>query len=201
VTDRPVTGGALCRGSRGSTEGVVRRSGADMPVVRWRTWDCSERPAAPPRRTISDYLSTLASVKGKSQRRCPILINRCFELRMSNKLWRLASLPSGAKLQPERGRLRIRGPTTSRGTLPLGTQASRDHGIRLTSSASLVGDSTGPARRGQEGRAAGPPRRLRSTSSFSRADFRRKKSPISSSMMDFITTMVRRSGATTAKPC
>lgn len=29
----------------------------------------------------------------------------------------------------------------------------------------------------------------------------RKKSPISSSMMNFITTMVRRSGATSSKPC
>jgi hypothetical protein len=40
-----------------------------MPVARWRTRNCAERPAAPPRRTIGgDYLSALASVKGKSKK-------------------------------------------------------------------------------------------------------------------------------------
>jgi methylphosphotriester-DNA--protein-cysteine methyltransferase len=36
---------------------------------------------------------------------------------------------------------------------------------------------------------------------FDRADVSGKQSPISSSMMNFITTMVRRSGATSSKPC
>src|SRR5450755_372841 len=41
-----------------------------MPVARWRTRNCADRPAAPPRRTMGgDYLSALASVKGKSKRR------------------------------------------------------------------------------------------------------------------------------------
>jgi hypothetical protein len=56
--------------------------------------------------------------QGQIKRRCPILLDRYFELRMSNDLWPLGSLgskslSSGAKFRPEGGRIRIRGTSRS----------------------------------------------------------------------------------------
>jgi hypothetical protein len=122
VTDRPVAGGALCSGSGRGAEGVIRRSGAAMPVARWRTRNCAERPAALLGGRCAGLSLGACFCQGQIKKALSKPAKHRFSLfrtaHSQNSLWPLGSLgskslSSGAKFRPEGGRIRIRGASRS----------------------------------------------------------------------------------------